>query len=61
MTWTAAADGDQAFDYFVRYYFSASDGEAKEPSALKDASGTLHMSLDRDGMTDNHIFVEEQM
>lgn len=61
MTWTEAADGDLAFDYFVRYYFSANDSAATDPDGLTEASGTLHMSLDRDGMTDNHIFVEEQM
>lgn len=61
MTWTAAADGDRAFDYYVRYYFSPTDGEAADPSALTPASGTLHMDLDRNGVTDNHIFVEEMM
>lgn len=60
MTWTEE-DGGRAFDYFVRYYYSPEDGKAEDPSALKDASSTLHMSLDKNGLTDNHIFVEERM
>lgn len=61
MAWTAAADGETAFDYYVRYYFSPDDGEAEDPSGLKDASGTLHMSLDGNGVTSNAVFVEEMM
>lgn len=61
MAWTAAADGETAFDYYVRYYYSPDDGAAKDPSALTKASGTLHMSLDKNGVTNNDVFVNEQM
>lgn len=61
MAWTPAADGDAAFDYYVRYYYSPDDGAARDPSALTKASGTLHMSLDKNGVTNNDVFVNEQM
>lgn len=61
MAWSPAADGDTAFDYFVRYYFSAENGEATDTSGLTDASGTLHMSLDSNGLTTNEVFVRELM
>lgn len=61
MTWTPAADGETAYDYFVRYYYSKTNGHAVDTASLEEASGTLHMTLDKSGLTDNHVFVDDRM